>query len=112
MEGNVEVMTDTSHLAGKSAIVTGGSRGIGLATAIALRSAGADVLICGRFGDSLETAAARIMTATAVPGGRVVTAVADVRDPKEAQRLVESAVKQLGGVDILINNAEIGRAHV
>jgi NAD(P)-dependent dehydrogenase (short-subunit alcohol dehydrogenase family) len=102
-------MTDTSHLAGRSAIVTGGSRGIGLATAIALRSAGAGVLICGRSEDSLEAAAARIATVTASPPGRVVTVAADVRDPEQAQRLVESAVKQLGGVDILINNAGVGR---
>ena len=109
MEGNVESMTDTSNLAGRAAIVTGGSRGIGLATAIALRSAGAGVLICGRSADTLETAAARIATATASPAGRVVTAVADVRDPEQAQRLIDSAVEQLGGVDILINNAGVGR---
>ena len=102
-------MTDTSHLAGRSAIVTGGSRGIGLATAIALRSAGAGVLICGRSADSLEAAAARIATVTASAPGRVVTVAADVRDPEQAQGLVESAVKQLGGVDILINNAGVGR---
>ena len=103
-------MTNTSDLVGRSAIVTGGSRGIGLATAIALRSAGAGVLICGRSRDALQTAAARIVTAPAVASaGRVVTAVTDVRDPEQAQRLVASAVEQLGGVDILINNAGVGR---
>ena len=110
MEGNVESMTDTSQLVGRSAIVTGGSRGIGLATAIALRSAGAGVLICGRSWDALQTAAARIATAPALAAaGPLVTAVADVRDPEQAQRLVASAVEQLGGVDILINNAGVGR---
>jgi NAD(P)-dependent dehydrogenase (short-subunit alcohol dehydrogenase family) len=103
-------MTNTSQLVGRSAIVTGGSRGIGLATAIALRSAGAGVLICGRFRDALHTAAARIATAPALASaGPVVTAVADVRDPEQARRLVASAVEQLGGVDILINNAGVGR---
>ena len=109
MEGNVESMTDTSQLVGRSAIVTGGSRGIGLATAIALRSAGAGVLICGRSADALDTAAARIATTAGSPAGRVVTAVADVRHPEQAQGLVDRAVEQLGGVDILINNAGVGR---
>ena len=102
-------MTDKSQLVGRSAIVTGGSRGIGLATAIALRSAGANVLICGRSAEALDMAVARIETRPASPAGRVVTAVADVRQPEQAQRLVDSAVEQLGGVDILINNAGVGR---
>jgi 3-oxoacyl-[acyl-carrier protein] reductase len=103
-------MTDTSCLAGRSAIVTGGSQGIGLATAIALRTAGAGVMICGRSDGTLDAAALRIETATAsMPSGQVVTMVADVRQPEEAERLVASAVDRLGGVDILINNAGVGR---
>jgi 3-oxoacyl-[acyl-carrier protein] reductase len=109
VEGERRSMTNTDELVGKSAIVTGGSRGIGLATAIALSSAGAGVLICGRSRDALDTAAARIAIVPAVASaGRVFTAVADVRDPEQAHLLVESAVQQLGGVDILINNAGVG----
>ena len=102
-------MTDSNSesLAGRLAIVTGGSRGIGLATAMALRAEGADVLVCGRSGPALDRAGARIEQA---PGpGRVATVVADVRRHDEAERLVAAAVDQLGGVDILINNAGIGR---
>jgi NAD(P)-dependent dehydrogenase (short-subunit alcohol dehydrogenase family) len=100
---------DSPRLVGKSAIVTGGSRGIGLATAVALRSAGADVLICGRSADALGAAADRISTATtSAPPGRVVTEIVDVGQPEQVQRLVASAVEQLGGVDILINNAGVG----
>ena len=68
------------------------------------------MLICGRSADTLATAAARIATATAsASAGALATAVADVRHPEQAQGLVESAVEQLGGVDILINNAGVGR---
>ncbi|MDP6582752.1 MAG: SDR family oxidoreductase [Vicinamibacterales bacterium] len=101
-------MTDASQFIGRSAVVTGGSRGIGLATAIALRSAGADVLICGRSADALEAAAAQIASVPAV-AGRLVTQTADVREPEQAERLIASAVEQLGGVEILINNAGVGR---
>ena len=102
-------MTDSSSafLAGRTAIVTGGSRGIGLATAMALRAEGADVLVCGRSGPALDRARARIEQA---PGaGRVAAVVADVRHHDEAESLVAAAVEQLGAVDILINNAGVGR---
>ena len=102
-------MTDlhSESLAGRVAIVTGGSRGIGLATALALRAEGADVLVCGRSETSLDRAGARIVQ---TPGaGRVATVVADVRRHDEAERLVTAAVEELGGVDVLVNNAGIGR---
>ena len=101
-------MTDANSgfLAGRAAIVTGGSRGIGLATAEALRAAGADVLVCGRSGAALELAGARIAEG---PGaGQVATLVADVRRHDEAERLVAAAVERLGGLDVLINNAGVG----
>ena len=103
-------MADASELQGHTAIVTGGSRGIGLATAIALCSEGVDVLVCGRSPDALDRAVSRIRSETGVStAGRVASVVADVRRPEQAERMVESAVRELGGVDILINNAGIGR---
>jgi len=103
-------MADASELQGHTAIVTGGSRGIGLATAIALCSEGVDVLVCGRSPDALDRAVSRIRSETGVSrAGRVASVVADVRWPEQAERMVESAVRELGGVDILINNAGIGR---
>ncbi len=102
-------MTDSSSafLAGRAAIVTGGSRGIGLATALALRAEGADVAVCGRSGPALDRAGARIEQA---PGaGRVAAIVADIRRHDDAERLVTATVERFGGVDILINNAGVGR---
>lgn len=102
-------MTDShpGSLAGRAAVVTGGSRGIGLATALALRAEGAGVLVCGRSRPALDEARARL---EAAPGpGRVAAVVADVRGHGEAERLVEAAVDTLGGVDVLVNNAGVGR---
>ena len=102
-------MTDlySESLADRVAIVTGGSRGIGLATAMALREAGADVLVCGRSKAALDRAGANIVH---TPGaGRVATVAADIRRHDEAKRVVTAAVDELGAVDILVNNAGIGR---
>ncbi len=102
-------MTDASSgfLAGRAALVTGGSRGIGLATAEALRAEGADVLVCGRSRPALDQARSRL---EAAPGpGRVAAVAADVRRHDEAQRLVAAAVEALGRLDILVNNAGVGR---
>ena len=101
-------MTDVNSgfLAGRAAVVTGGSRGIGLATAAALRAAGADVLVCGRSRTALDRAGAHIAEG---PGlGRAETLVADIRRHDEAERLVAAAVERLGGLDVLVNNAGVG----
>ena len=97
----------TESLAGRVALVTGGSRGIGLATALALRAEGADVAICGRSETSLNRAGARIAQS---PGrGLVSTVVADVRRHDEAERLMRTVVEELCSLDILVNNAGVGR---
>jgi NAD(P)-dependent dehydrogenase (short-subunit alcohol dehydrogenase family) len=103
-------MANHVALQGRVAIVTGGSRGIGLATATALCSEGIDVLLCGRSSDALDRAVNRIKSKVeSSAAGRVTSMVTDVRRPEQVQSLVESAVQQLGGLDILINNAGVGR---
>lgn len=87
-------------LAKAHALVTGGSSGIGLETARHLRQRGARVAICGRDRSKLEKAAAEI---------DAVAIAADVSMEGDVVRLVQSAIEQLGGYDVLINNAGVGR---
>ena len=91
-------------LTGKRALVTGGSKGIGLAVADELVQLGASVVICSRHGDELEAAAEELRAG----GGTVHAQVADVTDPAQVERLVAGAAEALGGLDVLVNNA--GRA--
>ena len=93
------------NLSGKVAIVTGGSRGIGLAIARALVAEGAHVAITARSDAHLSAARSTIESAGA---GRVETLQADVRDNEAVQRAVETTVARFGGLDILVNNAGVG----
>ena len=93
-------------LEGKKAIVTGGSRGIGRAVTLAYAKEGADVLVNYHSND----AAAKDTVAEIEKLGRKGIAVqADVSDYKSAQNMVDECVKQLGGVDIVVNNAGVSR---
>ena len=89
-------------LEGKIAIVTGGSKGIGRATALALAQEGVDVAICARGMEELEDAAADIRART---GRRALAVRADTGEPDDIKNLIAATVTELGGVDILINNA-------
>jgi NAD(P)-dependent dehydrogenase (short-subunit alcohol dehydrogenase family) len=92
-------------LTGRRALVTGGSKGIGLAIAEELTAEGVDVAICARSAAEVEAAAARLRAS-----GRIVHAqTADVTDPEQVSDLVDQSVTALGGLDILVNNA--GAAH-
>jgi 3-oxoacyl-[acyl-carrier protein] reductase len=93
-------------LEGKVAIVTGGSRGIGRATALLLAARGAKVVI--NYNKSPDEANSAIEEIKA-RGGTALAVQADVSVAAEAQRLVDEAVKQFGRLDILVNNAGITR---
>ena len=87
---------------GKVAIVTGGSMGIGKATALALAREGVNVAICARGLETLKQTAQEIRDAT---GARVVPVRADMTSPEDIKMLVFATVQELGEVDILVNNA-------
>ncbi len=90
------------RLVGKTALVTGGSEGIGKGIARALAREGCDVAICARRPGPLEAAAAEIRAGT----GRTVLAIpADLTRPEDALRFVTTAAERLGRLDILVNNA-------
>jgi NAD(P)-dependent dehydrogenase (short-subunit alcohol dehydrogenase family) len=90
------------ELAGKTAIVTGGSRGIGKAVARELAAEGVDVAIVARAQDVLEQTAAELAQAT---GRRIVPIVADTGNDDSVKSMVEQAARALGRIDILINGA-------
>jgi 3-oxoacyl-[acyl-carrier protein] reductase len=89
-------------LAGKTALVTGASEGIGAGIAHALSAEGVTVAICARTRDKLEQTAARISAET---GGRVLPIVADLGTLEGCNSFVAQAHAQLGRIDILVNNA-------
>jgi 3-oxoacyl-[acyl-carrier protein] reductase len=94
------------RLRNKRALVTGASKGIGLAIAESLCSEGAQVLICGRLQKSVDEAVAGIQETYA--SGRVLGVAADVSKYNDVLRLFQTADEQLGGLDILVNNAGVG----
>ena len=90
------------RLDGRSAIVTGGSKGLGLAMATRYAASGADVAILARNADALERARAAI---SEKGRGRVVAIACDVSKADEIERAYATAVRDLGKVDIVVNNA-------
>jgi 3-oxoacyl-[acyl-carrier protein] reductase len=97
-----------SFLNDKIAIVTGGSRGIGIATARALLAEGASVAIAGTDRRTLDQAARELGGAAPTAGERVLAVAADIRQRAEVDRLVNATAERFGGLDILINNAGVG----
>ncbi|MBY3083661.1 SDR family oxidoreductase [Rhizobium laguerreae] len=93
-----------TELAGKRALVTGGSRGIGAAIALALADKGADVAIT--YERSADRAA-EVVRAIEGKGRKALAIQADSADPAAVKRSVDEAAQALGGLDILVNNAAI-----
>ena len=88
-------------LTGRTAVVTGATRGLGRAFARALAEAGADIVAVGRD----ETAAVEVEQELADIGRRSQTVIADVTSRSEVERVLAAAVDQFGAVDVLVNNA-------
>lgn len=96
-------------LNGMTAFVTGGSRGIGRAVAVALAGAGMRVSITGRDEAKLAESAAAVQAAAPAGSAPVVlSAVADVRDPTALEAAVEATVARFGGIDLVVANAGVG----
>ena len=94
-----------TFLAGKNALVTGGTRGIGLAVAEALLGAGAGVAVSGRSEKTVKTAVSQL---TKQAERKVLGKVADVRSNTEVAKLFTAIDHEMGNLDILVNNAGIG----
>jgi 3-oxoacyl-[acyl-carrier protein] reductase len=94
-----------TFLTGKNALVTGGTRGIGLAVAEALLGAGANVAICGRSEETVKSAVSQL---TNRAKSKVVGKVADVRRNTEVADLFTWIDRELGNLDIVVNNAGVG----
>ena len=94
-------------LAGRSAVITGGSKGIGLGVATRFARSGADVAIVARGREALDHAA---KTIDAAATGRVVAVAADVANAADVKRAYDEVMRGLGKVDIVVNNAGTSRA--
>jgi NAD(P)-dependent dehydrogenase (short-subunit alcohol dehydrogenase family) len=88
-------------LAGKIAIITGGSMAIGKVTALALAQEGAQVVICARDTKALQESAREIQAT----GRKVLPIRADMTSLEDIKHLVATTAQELGGIDILVNNA-------
>jgi NAD(P)-dependent dehydrogenase (short-subunit alcohol dehydrogenase family) len=93
------------RLDGRTALVTGGSRGIGKAIAAAMMNAGADVMITSRKADGLEAASAELSDHAAAGAGTISWFAANAGDPEQARACVAACMERHGRVDVLVNNA-------
>lgn len=92
----------------KVAVVTGSSRGLGLATARALAAEGCRVCLCARTEPRLAEAAREVAAAAGGPD-RVLAVTADVSDPHGIEQVVERTREEFGGIDVLVNNVGLAR---
>jgi 7-alpha-hydroxysteroid dehydrogenase len=106
MDEQQPTVLDAFRLDGKTALITGAGKGIGAATAIALAEAGADVVLTARTAADLDAVAAEVRAR----GRRAATSAGDVNDLDHLERVVDVAVDELGGVDIVVSNAGAARS--
>jgi len=100
----LDVYIPDYDLSGKAAIVTGGSSGIGRAAAIQLAASGAAVAIASLPAEACYAVRDEIVSF----GGKAIAVPTDVSDPAQVDAMIDTVVRELGGVDILLNNAGIG----
>ena len=100
---DIKVANHQMNLEGKTAIVTGGTKGIGYTIAEALLQSGAKVLICGRSKADVQAAAEKL-----TEFGQVEAVSCDVRNEDHVRMLFDHCAASFGGVDIIVNNAGIG----
>lgn len=97
-------------LAGRTVIVTGGSRGLGREMVLALAAAGASVAVCGsRPGEALDET---VFEANRLGAGKAIAVTADVADYGQCQAAVAAAIEAYGHIDVLVNNAGLGMRRV
>ncbi|MDT5387721.1 MAG: citronellol/citronellal dehydrogenase [Mycobacterium sp.] len=102
-------MTDANHsLADRTMVVSGGSRGIGLAIALGAAKLGANVVLLAKTSEPHPKLPGTVHTAVAeveAAGGKGLAVVGDVRKEEDVQRAVDAAVERFGGMDVVVNNA-------
>jgi NAD(P)-dependent dehydrogenase (short-subunit alcohol dehydrogenase family) len=101
-------MSTEQPLADRTLVVSGGSRGIGLAIAIGAARLGANAVLLAKTGEPHPKLPGTVHTAVAdveAAGGKGLAVVGDVRNEEDVQRAVDAAVERFGGIDIVVNNA-------
>lgn len=100
---------DLFRIDGKTALVTGASRGLGKEMAIGLGEAGANIVVTARTASEVEAAAEEIAD---VSGAEVLPVIADVTSPEDTARMITDTEERFGAVDILVNNAGMNVRHL